>query len=56
MDDHERATDLVGQVQAELAKASATEDEVRLKTLDDLYRSLEGELERDLDQAGSARR
>lgn len=48
--------DLVGRTREELEKAAASADEARLKTLDDLYRSLELELERDLDQTGSPRR
>lgn len=44
--------DTVARVQAELEAAMQHDDAVRLKTLDELYRSLEGEL----DQAGSARR
>ena len=38
-----------------LERAREGSDEARLAVLDELYRSLEAELERDLDQAGSSR-
>lgn len=47
--------DLVSRVDAELRSGSERDDEARLKILEDLYRSLEVELEGDLDQEGSAR-
>lgn len=47
--------DLVRATRAELERAETGDDETRLKTLDDLYRSLESELERDIDQAGPSR-
>ncbi len=40
-------TDIVAGAQAELQAAMERDDAVRLKILDDLYRSLEGELEGD---------
>ncbi len=47
--------EMIEQVRRDLQAADVQGDEVRLKTLDDLYASLEQELERDLDQAGPAR-
>jgi hypothetical protein len=47
--------DMIEQVRRDLQTADVEGDEARLKTLDDLYASLSSELERDLDQAGTAR-
>lgn len=47
--------EMTEQVRSDLQAADIQDDEARLKTLDDLYASLERELERDLDQAGPAR-
>ena len=46
---------LVQQVRSDLDQAATADDATRLKTLDDLYRSLESELEGDIDQTGSPR-
>jgi hypothetical protein len=42
-------------VSEELARGRAADDETRLAVLEELYRSLERQLEGDLDQKGSAR-
>ena len=43
------------QIREDLRAADLQGDDARLKALDDLYASLERELERDIDQAGPAR-
>ena len=43
------------QVDGDLARAEVSDDEARLATLEDVHAQLEGELEGDLDQAGSTR-
>ena len=50
-----RDDDFIGTVRRELDAASAMDDATRLKTLEDLYRRMESELERDIDQAGPSR-
>jgi hypothetical protein len=50
-----RPADIVVTVTTELEKAAAMDDATRLRTLEELYRSMETELERDLDQAGPPR-
>lgn len=52
----EPAGDAVEAATARLDEAEAAGDPARLKVLDDLYASLEGELDRESDQAGSPRR
>ncbi|MFP5297744.1 MAG: hypothetical protein ACLGHL_01995 [Actinomycetota bacterium] len=47
--------ELVIRVDDELRSGEDRDDAGRLKILEDLYRSLENELEGDLDQEGSAR-
>jgi len=47
--------DLQVSVQEELAKGLAADDETRLAVLEELYRSLERQLEGDLHQEGSTR-
>jgi hypothetical protein len=48
--------ELLGRVRTELDRAADGDDAARLRTLEELYRSLEGELEGDTDQAESSRR
>lgn len=48
--------DLTARVTEELRSALDRDDAARLEILEDLYRSLEVELEGDLDKEGSARR
>jgi hypothetical protein len=43
------------QVEEDLARASIADDEVRLAALENLYGTLERDLEGDLDQAGATR-
>ena len=50
-----RQNDLTAAVQDELARGRAGDDETRLAVLEELYRSLEGQLEGDLDQKGTSR-
>lgn len=47
--------ELAEQVDRDLARAEVADDETRLATLEDVHARLEGELEGDLDQAGSTR-
>lgn len=51
--DHPEA--FISTVRRDLEGASAMDDATRLKTLEDLYRLMESELERDIDQAGPSR-
>ncbi|MGH2754470.1 MAG: hypothetical protein ACRDLB_08545 [Actinomycetota bacterium] len=51
----ELSRDLEVSVQEELSKGRAADDETRLAVLEELYRSLELQLEGDLHQEGSAR-
>lgn len=46
---------IVTNVTRELQRAAAMDDATRLRTLEELYRSMETELQRDLDQAGPPR-
>ncbi|MGI8775398.1 MAG: hypothetical protein ACR2KQ_10420 [Actinomycetota bacterium] len=48
-------SDIVTNVTRELERAAAMDDATRLRTLEELYRSMETELQRDLDQAGPPR-
>jgi len=47
--------DLAETVQRELGSAEEASDEARLETLEQLYRDLEGRLDRDVDQNGPSR-
>ena len=47
--------DVAGRALGELELAAEADDETRLNFLDELYRCLEGELERDVEQTGAPR-
>ena len=51
----ERPQDVHPPVTEELRRGAAADDETRLAVLEELYRSLERQLEGDLHQEGSAR-